>query len=82
MDNRNIDFKIMLPGSVGPILVLRKWDDAVPRWCAFFDHEQNNISTYDSLCPTPEEAIQRFIKYRINGEHYESRYSKFVIYEE
>jgi hypothetical protein len=62
------DFKIMTFGSNTKVLVLRRWNGALRTfWCAFFEHEKNELCAYDNQCKTPEEAISKFIKYRIEG---------------
>jgi hypothetical protein len=62
------DYKIMTSGSNTKVLILRRWNHAVfPFWCAFFEHEKNHLCSYDNKGKTPEEAIDLFIRYRIQS---------------
>lgn len=72
-DGRNdIDLKIITGRSDTPVLIIRSFGGT--KWCAYFEHEGNTIATYDGISPTPEEAIRKFIKYRINKEPIEDNH--------
>lgn len=59
------DYKIIVPGY--PVLILRYWLTSF-QWIVYFEKEKNGLSTYDGASRTAEEALEKFIKYRINGE--------------
>ncbi len=65
MDQLSNDFKFISPGH--PIAVLRHFISS-DNWIVFFEHEGNRVATYDGVARTPEEALEKFIKHRINGE--------------
>lgn len=63
--NPHDDFKFMLPGSKNPIVILRRWHKSTTCWIAFFEHEADTPAQYDGMAKTPEEAIELFLKHRI-----------------
>lgn len=67
------EYKFIAPGFRN-IVVLRYFIKT-ELWFAFYDHESNHLITYDSSGKTAEEAIEKFIKYRVNGEPIVSTYT-------
>ncbi len=67
MDNSRYvkDYKIISPGH--PPMILRYWMTSF-QWIVFFENEANCLATHDGTARTAVEALEKFIKYRINGE--------------
>lgn len=67
------DYKFIAPGFKN-IVVLRHCIKT-ELWFAYYEHEANHLVTYDSSGKTAEEAIDKFIRHRINGEPTVSTYT-------
>jgi hypothetical protein len=60
-------YKIILQGSEHRVFMLKRFT-LTNQWIAYYKSEENCLATYDGLAPTPEEALDKFIRYRINCE--------------
>ncbi len=73
MDEREEEYKFIAPGFKN--VVVLKYFYKTQLWFAYYEHESNHLIGYDSSGKTAEEAVDKFIRYRINGEPVVSTYT-------
>lgn len=72
------DIRLIVPGR--PVVILRYWKIS-GQWIVYFEVEANRLAKHDGVSRTPEEALEKFIKYRINGEEPDNSQWKLPLWE-
>ena len=68
MNNIPCELYLIAPGY--PKVVLRQNYES--NWIVYFEHESYRLATYDGWALSPEDAFEKFFRYRILGRMNES----------